>query len=94
MEKRVEERYVNLPKLVEYLRKVRQNRGVNTSPYMDSALLHVQELLEKAACDPIKCDSITIGGCLSCKWSGRTQKCSCCRRNRYIKDCWEEEEDG
>lgn len=88
------ERYVNLPRLVERLRQVRQNRDVNTSPQMDSALLLVQEMLERAAYDPLICDSITIGGCRSCKWSGRTQKCSCCRRNRYIKDCWEEKQDG
>lgn len=90
----MEECYVNLPKLAGCLRQVRQNRAVNTSPQMDSALLLVQEMLERAAYDPLICDSITIGGCRSCKWSGRTQKCSCCRRNRYIKDCWEEKQDG
>lgn len=87
----MEELYVNLPHLVECLREVRQNRDVNTSPYMDSALLHVQEILESCATHPILCDTITIGGCMSCKWSGRPQKCSCCRRNRHIKDCWEED---
>lgn len=30
------------------------------------------------------------GGCDGCRWSGsRHQKCSCCRRNRYLKDCYE-----
>lgn len=28
--------------------------------------------------------------CERCKWQGRHQKCSCCRRNRYLKDCYEE----
>ena len=32
---------------------------------------------------------VEIGNCENCKWKGRHQKCSCCRRNRYIKDCYE-----
>ena len=34
-----------------------------------------------------------IGGCESCIYSNgrRPQKCSCCRRNRYLKDCYEED---
>ena len=84
-----EERYVNLPHLIDYLRKVRQNRNVNISPYMDSVLLNVQQMIEFDMENPLIADSFVIGGCGSCKWSGRKQKCSCCRRNRYIKDCWE-----
>lgn len=34
---------------------------------------------------------VEIGNCEKCKWKGRHQKCSCCRRNRYIKDCYETE---
>lgn len=84
------ELYVNLPHIIEWLRAVRKNRSVNTSPYIDSALLNMQQLLEIDAANPIIADSFPIGGCDTCKWSGRVQKCSCCRRNRYIKDCWEE----
>ena len=84
------ELYVNLPHIIGWLRAVRKNRSVNTSPYMDSALLNIQQMLELDAANPIIADSFPIGGCGTCKWSGRTQKCSCCRRNRYIKDCWEE----
>ena len=29
--------------------------------------------------------------CDGCKWRGRHQKCSCCRRNRSLKDCYEED---
>lgn len=29
--------------------------------------------------------------CDDCRWKGRHQKCSCCRRNHNIKDCYEEE---
>ena len=31
-------------------------------------------------------------GCDGCRWKGRHQKCSCCARNRYLKDCFEQEE--
>lgn len=84
------ERYVSLPHIIKWLRAVRKNRGVNTSPYMDSALLNIQQMLEMDATNPIIADSFFIGGCRSCKWRDRPQKCSCCRRNRHIKDCWEE----
>lgn len=34
-----------------------------------------------------------IGNCDGCYWKeiGRHQKCSCCRRNRHLKDCYEAE---
>ena len=27
--------------------------------------------------------------CNECRWKGRHQKCSCCRRNANLKDCYE-----
>ena len=27
--------------------------------------------------------------CNGCRWWGRHQKCSCCRRNTNLKDCYE-----
>lgn len=30
------------------------------------------------------------GSCEGCRWRERHQKCSCCRRNKYLKDCYEE----
>lgn len=30
------------------------------------------------------------GGCAGCRWKDRRQKCSCCRRNACLKDCYEE----
>ena len=85
-----EEKYINLSHLLNYLRALRRNRSVNTSPYMDNAILNIQQMLELDAYNPIIFDYITIGGCRTCRFSGRHQKCSCCRRNRYLKDCWEE----
>lgn len=40
-------------------------------------------------------DAIEIGNCDGCRWKeiGRRQKCSCCRRNRYLKDCYERRAD-
>lgn len=37
-----------------------------------------------------------IGSCDGCYWKeiGRQQKCSCCRRNRYLKDCYEVKMEG
>ena len=34
---------------------------------------------------------IEVGGCDDCRWRNRPQKCSCCRRNLHIKDCYERE---
>lgn len=28
--------------------------------------------------------------CAGCRWKERPQKCSCCKRNKYIKDCYED----
>ena len=36
-------------------------------------------------------DAVEVGSCDGCHWKeiGRQQKCSCCRRNRYLKDNYE-----
>lgn len=83
-------RYVKLDDLLEYLKSLRMNREVNASPHMDAALLNIQQLLELDAHNPCLFDAVEIGGCDGCRWQGRHQKCSCCRRNRGMKDCYEE----
>ena len=83
--------YLKVPDLIDYFKKLRMNREVNISPYMDNALLNIQQLLEYHQHNPCIFDYVEIGNCKNCKWMGRHQKCSCCRRNRYIKDCYEEE---
>lgn len=82
-------KYVNFDHLIKYLKKLRANSSINKSPYMDNALLNVQQLLELDIHNPIIFDYVEIGGCNGCKWKNRYQKCSCCRRNRYIKDSYE-----
>lgn len=79
--------YVNFDHMIDYLRKVRQSRNINNSPYMDNALLNMQQLLEFDIYNPILFDYVEIGGCDGCAWNGvRHQRCSCCRRNRSLKD--------
>ena len=36
-------------------------------------------------------DAVEVGNCKGCIWSNRKrpQKCSCCRRNPDMKDCYE-----
>ena len=83
-------KYVNFDQLIDFLRSVRANRDVNISPYMDSALLNIQQMLELDIYNPLMFDYVEIGNCEGCKWKNRHQKCSCCRRNRHIKDSYEE----
>ena len=83
--------YLKTQDLIDYFGALRTNRKINISPYMDNALLNIQQLLEIDQYNPCIFDCIEIGSCENCKWKGRHQKCSCCRRNRYIKDCYETE---
>lgn len=84
--------YVNVEHLIDYLRQYRLNRNANDGPYMDNALLNLIQLLEGnfIVNNPLLADSITVGGCGTCKNKQKHQKCSCCRRNRYLKDNFEE----
>lgn len=82
-------KYVNFDQLIDFLRSVRANRDVNISPYMDSALLNIQQMLELDIHNPLIFDYVEIGNCEGCKWKNRHQKCSCCRRNRHMKDSYE-----
>ena len=77
---------MNLNHLLEYLESARGNLKINNSPYMDMALLNLWELLKTEIYDPFFFDAFEIGDCGGCKWKGRHQKCSCCRRNRYMRD--------
>lgn len=41
-------------------------------------------------------DAVEVGNCEGCIYSNRKrpQKCSCCRRNRDLKDCYERREEN
>lgn len=85
-------RYVNFDNIVEYLRVIRMNSKINDSPYMVNALLNLQQLIDRDVYNPCIFDVVDIGGCDECYWKNRYQKCSCCRRNRKLKDCYKEKE--
>ena len=59
--------------------------GTRFVPVVEEVL---HELIEKARA----VDAVEVGNCDGCYWKaiGRQQKCSCCRRNRYLKDCYED----
>lgn len=80
--------WINSDDLIDYLGQIRRNQRI--PPAMDVALLNVQQLLEMNRWNPIIFDSFLVGGCENCRWRNRKQKCACCRRNRYLKDCYED----
>lgn len=38
--------------------------------------------------DAIHSERVATETCTGCRWRGRHQKCSCCRRNRSMKDLY------
>ena len=81
--------YVNFDHIMKFLSEARRGTKINKSPFMDNALLNLQQLLQHNIYSPSLFEVIEIGGCDSCRWKRRTQKCSCCRRNLRMKDCYE-----
>lgn len=81
--------FVNFSHLIEWLKNVRKS-SINDSPYMDNALLNMQQILEIDLHNPCIFEYMRIGGCEKCRWRNRPQKCSCCRRNKHMKDCFED----
>jgi hypothetical protein len=63
--------------------------GTRFVPVVEEVL---HELIEKACA----VDAVEVGNCDGCYWKtiGRRQKCSCCRRNRDMKDCYRRDDDG
>jgi hypothetical protein len=70
-----------------------KNNGIQQScSYVDRMLLAMEQLIRFAAGSPsLSWDSVKIGECDGCKWRDRHQKCACCRRNRGLKENYEEE---
>lgn len=84
-------KYVKVDNLLEYLDHLRKNRQINDSPDKDKYLLTLRQLVALDSWNPILFDFVEIGDCEKCRWRERYQKCACCRRNRHMKDCFEEE---
>lgn len=63
----------------------------------DKAIFQVIEIVEDVMAGEFPrygcaIDAAQIGDCDGCKWKQkRHQKCSCCRRNRHLKDNFEED---
>lgn len=83
-----EKLYISVSDLIEWLKEARMNQRV--SPHMDTALLNIQQLLESQMYSPFFADYIQVDGCDTCRWKNRHRKCSYCRRNKHLKDCYEE----
>lgn len=47
-----------------------------------------------AETDTCRNNQTTVSDCTGCRWKDRYQKCSCCRRNRHLKDNYEEEKEN
>ncbi len=61
------------------------------SDSLAEAFEHIKEILGMGRSNLFYYDCFYVGGCAHCKWNGkRPQKCSCCRRNRYMKDNYED----
>ena len=84
-------KYVNFDHIIQFLSDCRRGTQINNSPYMDNALLNLQQILQHDIYNLCLFEVIEIVDCDRCRWSDRPQKCSCCRRNIHIKDCYEKE---
>lgn len=82
-------KYVNFDHIIEFLSESRRGTRINNSPYMDIALLNLQQLLQLNIYNPCLFEVVELGECDGCRWRDRPQKCACCRRNLHIKDCYE-----
>lgn len=83
-------KFVSIDSVIDYLKSLSLDGDINKNPYMDNALLNVRQLIEIDKYNQHLFDWIDVSGCDGCKWKNRKQKCSCCRRNRNMKDCYEE----
>lgn len=78
-------KYIHAGNLTEYLdMALIKNKSSPTTGY---ALLKLHQIINE---HPEYFGCITIDDCDGCRWNGRNQKCSRCRRNPSLKDCFEE----
>lgn len=84
--------YINADQVAEYIAGLAAGMRFERFPYLS---VEVLKNLEDTVCkEPniFRWDSVQIGDCNGCKWKFvRHQKCSTCRRNRNMKDNFEEE---
>lgn len=83
--------YINADDLAEHISAL--IRGANFERGVYTANDVLRGLKSRMLGNPqIFCwDSFPVGECNGCRWwQNRYQKCSCCRRNRGLKDNYEE----
>ena len=83
--------YINADHLAEYISVLMRGGNFERGVYTADEVL--RELKRRICNKPqiFGMDSIPIGECNGCRWwQTRYQKCSCCRRNRGLKDNYEE----
>lgn len=78
--------YIHADNLAKYIDA--RIEHFKSQPQVCSALMDVQM---RFVVFPDHFGYTTMGDCDGCRWKGRHQKCSCCRRNPGLKDCYEVE---
>lgn len=80
-------RLIDADELELFLKTARQglclDKTLRDMPTRDEMLLNFQQYVHLQK-------TIATETCAGCRWRGRHQKCSCCRRNRSMRDLWEE----
>lgn len=84
--------YINADQLAEHIAGLAASMKFEQFPYLSVEVLQNLEDMVRKEPNLFHWDSVYIGDCNGCKWKFvRHQKCSCCRRNRNMKDNFEEE---
>ena len=87
--------YINAGQAADFFAKLRRELSKDSKDFFtrDEMLLNVEQLLRMEYPKTMfGWDALQISECDGCKWNGkRHQKCSCCRRNRNMKDNYKEE---
>lgn len=87
--------YINADQVADHISQRRLNLNPDNAAYYEKCktLRLLEELVRKTPYGTVLYwDSVQIVGCNGCKWKlVRHQKCSCCRRNRHLKDNFEED---
>lgn len=90
--------YINAEQAADFFAKLRRELPKDSKDFFtrDEMLLNVEQLLRMEYPKTMFVwDALQISECDGCKWNGkRYQKCSCCRRNRNMKDNYKEENHG
>ena len=87
--------YINAEQAADFFAARRKNLPRDASDFhtRDKLLLNVETLLRMEYPKTLFVwDAVLMNECDGCVWNGkRHQKCSCCRRNRNMKDNYKEE---